>query len=85
VSTVNQFKSHGGRTFLTVFDTAGRAKTAFAAERRKFHVPTMRAGIHGSAVRRVTAVDHLGDIFHYNISWMKGIFNYFIIVFKNFL
>jgi hypothetical protein len=45
----------------------------------------VRTGIHGSSKGRVTAVDHLGDVFHFDISWMKGMFNNFIIVFKDIL
>ena len=85
VSTVNQFKRHGGRTFLTVFYATGRAKAALAAERREFHISAVRAGIHGTAKGRIAAVDHLRDVFHFDIPWMKRIFNDFIVVFKNVL
>ena len=56
-----------------------------AAERNKFKFAAMRAGIHGTAKRRIAAVDHLIDIFHLSISGMKSIFNFFIIVRKDFL
>ena len=85
VGTVNQFKRHGGRTLLAVFYATGRTETALAAERRKFHISAVRAGIHGTAKGRVATVNHLGDIFHFHISWMKVIFNFFVIVFKNVL
>ena len=45
----------------------------------------MRAAIHGTAEGRITTVDHLIDIFHLSLSGMKSIFNFFIIVSKNFL
>lgn len=85
VGAVNQFKRHGGRAFLTVFYTTGRTKAALAAKRREFHISAMRAGIHGSSERRVSAVDHLRDVFHFDISGMESIFNDFIVVFKNVL
>ena len=85
VGTVNKFKRHRGRTFLTVFNATGRTKAALTAERREFHISAVRAGVHGAAKGRIAAVDHLGDVFHFYISWMKRMFNNFIIVFKNVL
>ena len=85
VSAVDQFKRHVSGTFLAVFDAAGRAETALTAERDKFHVATMGTCIHGTAKRSVTTMDHLGDVFHFNVSGMEGILNDLIIVFKYFL
>lgn len=85
VRTVNQFKSHLSGAFLRVFDPAGGAETAFAAERNELPVAAVWAGIHGAAKRRVTTVNHFRDIFHFNISGMKCILNDFVIVIKNFL
>ena len=45
----------------------------------------MGAGIHGTAEGRITAVDHFINVFHFRFSGMEGIFNFFIIVGKNFL
>ena len=56
VGTVDQFKGHGGRTFLTVFDTAGGTKAALTTERNKLHITTVRADVHGTAKGWVTAV-----------------------------
>ena len=85
VGTVNKLERHGGRTFLAVFNPTGGTKPALAAKRCKFQISAVRAGIHGATKRRVTAVDHLGDVFHFDISGMKSMFNDFIIVSKNFL
>ena len=46
-----------------VFVAARRAETALAAERNEFKISAMRTGIHGTAVRRVTTMNHLVDIF----------------------
>ena len=40
---------------------------------------------HGTTKRRVTTVNHLIDAFHDNITRMKSILNYFIVISKNFL
>lgn len=56
VGTVDQFKGHGGRTFLTVFDTAGGTKAALTTERNKLHVTAVRADVHRATKRWVTAV-----------------------------
>lgn len=85
VGAVYKFKGHTNRTFLGIFHATGRAETAFAAERNEFEVVAIGADIHGTAKRRVAAVDHLRDIFHFHISGMKSILNDFIIVFKNLL
>lgn len=85
MSTVDKFKGHTGRTFMGIFHTAGRAETAFAAERNELHVVAGRADIHGTAKRRVATMNHLRDVFHFDIPGMKSILNDFIIVFKNFL
>ena len=54
-------------------------------KRNKLKVTTMSAAIHGTTKRRVTTVDHLIDAFHDNITRMKSILNYFIVIPKNFL
>ena len=54
-----------------------------AAERNEFEVPAVRTTVHGTAKRRITAVDHLINIFHLSFSGMKSIFNFFIMVCKD--
>jgi len=61
------------------------AKFGMKTERDKLKLSTMSAAIHGATIGRIPTVDHLRDIFHNNIPWMKIILNYFIIVFKNLL
>ena len=45
VSTLNKFKGHGIGSVLTVFDTTGWTKSAFAAERHEFDISTFGTGI----------------------------------------
>lgn len=85
VGAVYKFKGHIGRTLLRIFHAASGAETAFAAKRNELHVTAVGTDIHGTAKRRVTAVNHLRDIFHFHISGMKSILNDFIVVFKNLL
>lgn len=85
VCTVNKFKGHFCRAVNAVFVTAGRTKFRMAAERDKFKFAAVGTAIHGTAVRRVSAVNHLFDVFHNNGTWMKSIFNFFVVFFKNLL
>ena len=64
VGTGNEFAGHMKRAELVVFVAAGRTKTALATEGNKFKVTTMSATIHGTAMRRVTTMNHLVDIFN---------------------
>ena len=82
---IYQFEGHSGSAFHGILGTAGRAETAVASERNKFKFSTMGTAIHGTAEGRIATVDHFIDVFHLRISGMKGIFNFFIIVGKNFL
>ena len=85
VCAVKKLKGHTGRTFLGILHTASGAEAAFAAEGNKFHVVASGADIHGTAKRRIATIQHFIDIFHLRISWMKSVFDYFIIVIKDFL
>ena len=85
VLDINKFKRHGSSTFHGILVSTGRAKTAVTSEWDKFKLTTMRTAIHGTTKRRITTVDHLIDIFHLSISGMKSIFNFFIVVGKDFL
>ena len=81
VSALNQFEGHGSRPVVGIFSATGRAKFGMAAERNKLESTAMGAAIHGSAIRRVTAVDHFFNVFHDNRSGLQVVFNNFIIVF----
>lgn len=85
VSAGDEFEGHVCGAFLTVFHSTGRAKSGMAAERDKLKASAVGACIHGSAERGVPAVDHLGDVFHFNVSGMQGVLNDFVVVFKNLL
>lgn len=85
VCAVKKLKGHTGRTFLGILHTASGAEAAFAAEGNKFHVVASGADIHGTAKRRIATIQHFIDIFHLRISGMKSVFDYFIIVIKDFL
>lgn len=56
-----------------------------AAEGNKFKFTAVRTAIHGAAIRRIPAVDHLVNVFHNNRTGMKDIFNFFIVIIKNHL
>ena len=68
VTDINQFKGHAGSAFHGIFNSAGGAETAVAAERNKLKLSAVRTAIHGTAIGRIAAVYHLIDIFHLNIS-----------------
>lgn len=85
VGNVDKFKGHGGSAFHGIFIAAGGAEPAVAAERDKLKLAAVGAAIHGATERRITTVYHLVDIFHLSFSGMKGIFNFLVMVSKNFL
>ena len=85
VLDINKFKRHGSSTFHGILVSTGRAETAVTSEWDKFKLAAMRTAIHGATKGRITTVDHLIDIFHLSISGMKSIFNFFIVVGKDFL
>ena len=63
VGTGNQFKRHGRRTLFGILYATGRTKSGMATERNKFKMAALGAGVHGTAIRGVATVNHLGDIF----------------------
>ena len=85
VSDVDQFKGHTGSAFHGIFVATGRTEPAMTAERNKFELSTVRTAVHGTTESRITAMNHLTDIFHLRFSGMKSIFNFLIIVSKNLL
>ena len=82
---IDDLKGHRGSSVNGIHVTAGRTETGMTAERNIFEITAGRAGIHGTTKRRVTTVNHLIDAFHDNITRMKSILNYFIVISKNFL
>ena len=83
VLDTDELKRHTGSAFHSIFVSAGRTKAAVTAKRNKLEITAVRAGVHGTAKRRITTVDHLIDIFHLSLSGMKSIFNFFIMVCKD--
>ena len=83
VMDIDKFESHTGGAIHGIFVAAGRAKAAVTAERNEFEVSTVRTTVHGATKGRITAVDHLIDIFHLGFSGMKSIFNFFLMVCKD--
>ena len=84
VQDINQFEGHISRPFHCIFIAAGRTKTGVAAERDKFKFSTVGASIHGTAVGRITTVEHFVNVFHFTVTCVNEIFNFFIIVGENF-
>ena len=85
VGTGDEFKGHTGRTFLGIFDPAGRTKAAFATKRNKLHVVAERTHIHSAPERRVAAMDHSVNVRNDDRSRTKLINYFFIMVCENFL
>ena len=85
VLDTDELESHTGGAFHSILVSAGRTKAAVTAERNKLEVTAVRAGVHGTAKRGIAAVDHLIDIFHLSFSGMESIYNFFIMVCKDFL
>ena len=85
MTDIDQFKGHTGSAFHGIFIAAGGAETAFAAERDKLKLSAVGTAIHGTAKGRTAAVKHFINIFHLSFSGMKGKFNFFIMVGKDFL
>ena len=83
MSDGDEFKRHTGSAFHGVFIATGRTETAVAAERDKFKISTVSAGVHGTAERRVATVNHFIYVFYLRTSGMKSIFDFLIIIGKD--
>ena len=81
----DKLKGHGGGAFDGIESTAGRTKAAAATEGDKLGLSTLRAAVKSSAERRIAAVDHLLDVFHFNIARMASVFNFFEMITKDLL
>ncbi len=81
----DKFEGHSCSSLDGVEGTAGRTKSAAASERDELGMCTLWATIKRSAERRIAAVDHLFDVFHFNIARMASIFNFFVMVAKDLL
>ena len=85
VLNVNELTGHRGGAFHRVFVAAGGTEPAVTAEGNKLKLSAVRAAVEGSTVRRITTMDHLVNVSHLSWSGMKSIFDFFIIVRKDFL
>lgn len=85
VFDIQDLKGHGSGTINRVFDAAGGAETAVAAERDKFKFPAFITAIHGTAKRRITAVKHPVNIPDDRLPRMENIKHFFIMVIKDVL
>jgi hypothetical protein len=52
---------------------------------KTFKFTAFRATVHGTAIRRVTTMNHLLDVFDYSVARMKSIYHFFIMISKDFL
>ena len=81
----DKLKGHGGGAFDGIESTAGRTKAAAATEGDKLGLSTFWTAVKSSAERRIAAVDHLLDVFHFNIARMASVFNFFKMITKDLL
>jgi len=56
-----------------------------AAERNEFQFAAVWAAVHGTAIRRITKINHLLNVFHNNGTGVEDIFNFLVVFFKNLL
>ena len=85
VGDINKLKGHRGSAFHGRLVTAGGTETAVTSEGNKFKFTAFRATVHGTAIRRVTTMNHLLDVFDYSVARMKSIYHFFIMISKDFL
>ena len=80
VNALNDSERHGSGALDGIEISAGRAETAFAAKRNKFERTTRRTPIHGSAISRISAMNHLLDAFKNNRASLKGVLDFFVVI-----
>ena len=73
VGDIDKLKGHRGSAFHGILVTAGGTETAVASKRDKLKFSTFGTAVHGTAVGRVTTVDHLIHVFNDRIAWMENI------------
>ena len=83
VNAGNQLTGHMERTELIILVTTSRTKAAVTTKRNKFEVATVGTAVHGTAVRRVTTMNHLVDIFDDSRTRMEFVNHMFIIISKD--
>lgn len=70
---------------MEYFIAAGGTEATVTTERDKLKLSAVRTAIHGAAVGGIATMDHFVNISHLSWSGMESIFNFFIIVRKDFL
>jgi hypothetical protein len=83
VGAVDEFAGHTKSPQLIIFIAARSTETRFATKSREFKFSAIRAGEHGSTIRRVATVNHFADVFHNGLARMEFVFDMFIIIGKN--
>ncbi len=46
----------------------------------EFEITTIWTAVHGATIGRISAVEHLIDVFHFSFAGMKSILNFFIMI-----
>ena len=85
VNNINQFEGHVGGAFHRILIPTGGTEAAVTSEGNEFKFPTFGAAVHGTAIRRITTINHLLDVFNYCVARMKSIYHFFIMIGKDFL
>ena len=85
VSNINQLKGHVGGAFHRILIPTGGTEATVTPEGNEFKFPTFGAAVHGTAIRRITTINHLLDVFNNCVARMKSIYHFFIMIGKDFL
>ena len=85
VGDIDKLKGHTGSAFHGILVTAGGTEAAVTSEGNEFKFPTFGAAVHGTAIRRITTINHLLDVFNNCVARMKSIYHFFIMIGKDFL
>lgn len=85
MGTGDKFEGHTGGALLGISDSTGRAESAFATKRNKFHMVAMRANIHSASKRGVATMNHSVYVRNNDRTGMKLINHFFIMVSENLL
>ena len=83
VSNINQFEGHVGGAFHRILIPTGGTEATVTPEGNEFKFPTFGAAVHGTAIRRITTINHLLDVFNYCVARMKSIYHFFIMIGKD--
>lgn len=85
VLATDEFKRHVGGTLHRVFGTTGRTEAAAASKRNESGFATIRTFVFGTAESGGAAVNHLVDVFNFDRTRMKCIYDFFIMIGKDLL